>query len=432
MNNKFRKLGKYLALLFVLAALGVVTASAAPLADYNLDQCQNGPFGTPKPCNNQNQGYGWQNGNANEGNSHWREGDAIAYRLSLINLTTGAANLHTLIIQYDFTDQTSKHAIDYLTSYNFTETTNNWPCDGALPGNPCSSAPTNTFPIPDDPSVLTCPTPPHPGGVPIPAGQTLAIWNGTITGVTIASHLCEGADLKVSVTITFWASDPSAVIAWGGHIASSSDWGVGVSASALNGSPYHMRVLSFDGKGGNQDRSLQIGAVAWVNLSTQVSTPSGTLGIPLTDTVTVASGGVAGTLQGNLQFYICYKDAFPFSPPDANGCVSTGITPLLGLVAVDGNGTYSKLYTPTKNGSYCFRVEFTATNTNFPNAHHTNPYTTTTSGFTPECFVVNTPTAVSLSSFQAGSENLDQIALFGGAMALVAGSLYLILRRKSA
>ncbi|MBL8395714.1 MAG: hypothetical protein JNK99_13370, partial [Candidatus Accumulibacter sp.] len=60
----------------------------------------------------------------------------------------------------------------------------------------------------------------------------------------------------------------NAVLAWGGHIATSADWGTGNSASDISGSPYHMRVLDFVDSGdssvnsGNQDRSLSAGAVA--------------------------------------------------------------------------------------------------------------------------------------------------------------------------
>ena len=42
----------------------------------------------------------------------------------------------------------------------------------------------------------------------------------------------------------------------------SGDWGSGNSAGGISGSPYHTRLISLDGSGGNQDRSLSAAAVA--------------------------------------------------------------------------------------------------------------------------------------------------------------------------
>jgi len=52
------------------------------------------------------------------------------------------------------------------------------------------------------------------------------------------------------------------VIAWGGHVADEVNLGrTPPAAGAINGSPYHMRVLSLDGdkQRGNQDRSMKTG-----------------------------------------------------------------------------------------------------------------------------------------------------------------------------
>src|SRR5438552_17820790 len=61
----------------------------------NLDQCGNGPINAPVPCS----GSAWINGNTNESKSHGYEGDSIAYRLLLPNLTPGRQ--HTVVIQCD-------------------------------------------------------------------------------------------------------------------------------------------------------------------------------------------------------------------------------------------------------------------------------------------------------------------------------------------
>src|SRR5258708_17431698 len=63
------------------------------------------------------------------------------------------------------------------------------------------------------------------------------------------------------VCIDFLANNSSVVIAWGGHIGSKQDWGIGNSASSISGSPYHTRIIELDGSGGNQDRALAAAAV---------------------------------------------------------------------------------------------------------------------------------------------------------------------------
>jgi HYR domain/Immunoglobulin domain/Immunoglobulin I-set domain len=59
------------------------------------------------------------------------------------------------------------------------------------------------------------------------------------------------------LSIEFTADQETVVLAWGGHIATQFDWGLDNSATSINGSPYHMRLISLDGSSGNQDRSLQ-------------------------------------------------------------------------------------------------------------------------------------------------------------------------------
>src|SRR4029079_17122762 len=95
-----------------------------------------------------------------------------------------------------------------------------------------------------------------------PAERQIWIYNGTITGL---SYVHNGdpppnpnyGDLNASqsatrMTISFTANtatDPI-VISWGGHIASSVDWGAGEAAGGINGSPYHTRLIDLDGSGG--------------------------------------------------------------------------------------------------------------------------------------------------------------------------------------
>src|SRR5690242_3629975 len=119
-------------------ALATQKVAAGTNPSANIDQCANGPFTAPVPCS----GLAWQNGNANEGNAHWKEGDSIAYRIKFANLASGTT--HQVTIQWD-TTKGGKHALDYVTSYNRTENTGNDPCSGV---SGCGSP--TTFAIPPD------------------------------------------------------------------------------------------------------------------------------------------------------------------------------------------------------------------------------------------------------------------------------------------
>src|SRR5439155_13293170 len=95
-------------------ALASRNVAAAGNPSANLDQCANGTIMTPVPC----AGSGWQNGNTNANNSHWYEGDSIAYRMRFSNLAPGST--HTVTIEWD-TTKSADHALDYLTSYDRSE-----------------------------------------------------------------------------------------------------------------------------------------------------------------------------------------------------------------------------------------------------------------------------------------------------------------------
>ena len=134
-----------LVLLAALAAVLWVGFTSAPARAANpgadIEQCRNGSFAAPQQCT----GTAWQTGNAGASNSHYREGDSVPFRAKLINLSTSGS--HTLVIEYDTIDS-GKHAYDYLTSYNRTETTAS-PCSGI---SPCAGG--SSFPIPADPALV--------------------------------------------------------------------------------------------------------------------------------------------------------------------------------------------------------------------------------------------------------------------------------------
>jgi len=228
------------------------TIAANPAAD--LDQCANGGVGAvPVQC----AGTGWQNGNLNSNQAHYLEGQSVPYRMKFSDLNTGIN--HSVTIEFDST-QSSKHAIDYLTSFDRTETNAN-PCSGVANCN--LAGPFTTMPIPVDANVTNGADGINGSSDDISQiSGNFTLFNGTITSVS--AYTLGGSfagNSQTSITINFTASTPNPVLAWGGHISTRADWGVNNSAIAIPGSPYHMRLLDLDGTGGNQDRSLQNDAV---------------------------------------------------------------------------------------------------------------------------------------------------------------------------
>ncbi len=249
---------------YTLKAFGSKTKASAEAtilnaiaAAGNLDQCANGGIGDPvEPCS----GAGWVNGAVNDSKAHWIEGQSLAYRQILTGFTPGSTG-HTVTIGYD-TTKGGKHALDYLTSFDRTETLamGNNPCSGVVG---CSLGTFTTFPIPVDPNVTA-------GFDQIPANSdditqipgNFTLFGGTITGVS--GYTVSGSfagDSHTSITITFTANSADMVLSWGGHIGTRTDWGVNNSAVFISGSPYHMSQDACSFGCGSQDRALSASAV---------------------------------------------------------------------------------------------------------------------------------------------------------------------------
>jgi hypothetical protein len=270
-----RKFFRASAAMLLMASVVLLTKWDSPLQasvrpSVSLEQCSN----LTTTCDTTH-AANWQTGNLGIGNSDYAEGDSIPYRSIASNLTVGQT--YKLELEWD-TSQSGKHAIDYLTSYNRTESSAN-PCSGMT----CSGG-TSTLPIPIDPHVAgagvsqvsdqsftafgaTFPaigaTVNNTGGnlcgsptCSIPANPTAYSLNGTFAGTS-----------ETGLSIYFTATHSTAVIAWGGHIARRLDWGAGHSAADVSGSPYHMRVIDFqcsnvdNCSSGNMDRSLSADAI---------------------------------------------------------------------------------------------------------------------------------------------------------------------------
>ena len=258
----------------------------------NLDQCTNGAVGPPiaaEPCQGsnaaaQNTFKNWENGNANGTKAHWAEGDFISYRVTMSSV---AAGTHTLVMHYS-PATSGKHAIDYLGSFDATETTSatagpfhanrNDPCgDQVLAGSMspavCTpSSPVSSLSVPAADLVHAdaahCGTAGTfsgtqvPGAIKMfgPAGSALLGFTYLSQNVSAGSGCDTTVSLSFSIPSALSAND-SVVIAWGGHIASELNWGAGNSASFINGSPYHMAMDTLDGQPqGSQDRGLDASA----------------------------------------------------------------------------------------------------------------------------------------------------------------------------
>jgi uncharacterized repeat protein (TIGR01451 family) len=198
----------------------------------------------------------WVNGNLGASKATYYEGDSIPYRMKFDNIDTTAS--HVVTIEWD-TTKSGKHAEDYLTSFDRTVNTAD-PCVGV---SGCSSF--TTYPIPLDPQVSGA------GVTQIPGVFTM--YGGTITAAsayTYANGSGFTGDKSARITLTFTSTVVTPVLAWGGHIATRTDWGSTNSAISISGSPYHMRLIDVDGGGGNQDRSLSADAVIFPGTITVV------------------------------------------------------------------------------------------------------------------------------------------------------------------
>ena len=245
---RFAAVGALLVLGLVKVSGGLdATASSVAEKQPSLEQCANAAH----DCTVNSPS--WQTGNLNQSNSVYAEGDSVPYRATLTGLTPEA--IYRLTIAWDAT-KNGLRAIDYLTSYNRTETLA-VPCDVTTCG---AVGPVQTG-IPADPDL---------GSVVQVAGNFTA-WGaqftapGTVIGDPSAGNLCSGSPCSIGanpsaygltgsyadtaerrISIVFTAKNPTVVIAWGGHVASQADWGAGGAASSINGSPYHMRIVGFE------------------------------------------------------------------------------------------------------------------------------------------------------------------------------------------
>ncbi len=125
-------------------------------ASANLDQWQNGPITSLDPTKD-----AWVNGNLNQNNSHYFEGDYVPYRTTFSQVQTGSK--YWVQIEWDTTQGANKHSEDYIGTYDasfvplhpfevYPDAINGGP--GTGDNRTVGSSSVNTLDVPDDPRVI--------------------------------------------------------------------------------------------------------------------------------------------------------------------------------------------------------------------------------------------------------------------------------------
>jgi len=313
------------------------------------------------------------NGNVNGQKAHWKEGEFLPYRATVSGLAAGA---HTLDFHYD-TVHGSKHALDYLGSFDATETTsstatalhanNNDPCGDVLSSGCTPSSPHASAAIPGAPTTALVNCGGSAGTAPTLASSpgSIKLFGTAVTGSATFSYLAQNTpsgngqcSTSARVSFSTTGTDQTIVIAWGAHIASEVTWGAGNSASAISGSPYHMALDALDGAStGSQDRALSTSAIIFgPTIATQLKDANGTnvttttVGATVHDTATLtgASSNAGGSVD--YRYYTsqtaCQTDAsaFPGTAPTGGTnvgsvTVTNGVVPQSAPVTLNTAGT---------------------------------------------------------------------------------------------
>ena len=294
---------------FTIAAAFVFLTFAASQANaQSLDQCN--PDNNPA-CD-------WQNGNL-KGLS---EGDSAPYRFYYSGLTPG--DEYTAEISFQATNAGAR-AQDYLTTYNKTFTQ----ADPCQPTSLCGDN-ASTFPIPPDPDVTAaCPN--------CAQGGNFTIWGGTITAASDYSLDATKNDYTNNavrkITITFTASSPNVLIAFGGHISSRVEWGFTTKTCAtIQGSPYHVWI------NGLANRSMKVSEIFFPGLikvtkavagrTTVNGQPSEYTTSPDTFSFASTNNEIAGfTLTDNYDNCTAYTDTFLCAAANVDPLASQYIQP---------------------------------------------------------------------------------------------------------
>ena len=311
----------------VTATDGTNAASTTFTDGTKAVQCDDGPGPAKAPCT-------WQTGTLNAPTAYW-EGDSVAYSAWIDGLTPGSTG-NTLVIEYDFTKQTSGGLIvlgfDFLTHPDSSELATSTRCSG-IPGGTsvpdCGGmgSPGATMPVPSDPFVFST------SGVNAPLNsqgvaareaayslshptlaRTPVIFGGSITGISVPSKIGDPntAASQSQVTIFFsvaaynshsCSSTTSCAvnILLGAHIAEGTafdaGWGAGRGGSQFPGSSMATKI----GSGSLSIAPSGIMPLANPTITTSLSSTSITVGSSVHDTATLS--GATSDAGGTVTYY---------------------------------------------------------------------------------------------------------------------------------
>lgn len=245
---------------------GWASTTFTDLSIGTYDQCSNDKVTGYTSGDN---GCRWINGNLQSNNSIYFEGDATVQRVWLTDLPPGST--HTVSLKYG-TTKGGKHAYDFLTTWDWSEDwiTSSDRCQG-ITG--CDSAIAETkWDIPEDPNV---PASFEPNAL---GERQFVMRGGTLTGATtpaVVSGSYSG-DSETIITVSFTVGPAAGsmcstkqdvttcgVALWfGAHVAAQANWGLGLGAGSISGSPYHVALDAIDGASvGQRDNQMQAGVV---------------------------------------------------------------------------------------------------------------------------------------------------------------------------
>lgn len=338
----------------VLLGFAMITSPARGVAKASVDieQCSN----SPSTCD-ATHASNWQKGNLGSSNSLYLEGQSVPYRSVITGMTIGQT--YAVRIGWDST-VSGRHAIDYLTDFDRTESGAD-PCATAL----CSGSPA-TLGIPLDPMISG-------NGVTQVGGQTFALWGASFVApgsvVANSGNLCATATCMVaanpaaysftgdyasgshtSIEVFFTATSSSAVLAWGGHISSRLDWGASSSAVDIAGSPYHMSLNDLrcsdasNCSAGERDLSMNSDAIVFPGsiTITKVADPQGSTAFGFSGSPSPL-GAFSLTDDGTSANSITFSDLTNFQTYTISELVADGwdLDSVTCSVAVDYGGTRS-------------------------------------------------------------------------------------------
>lgn len=277
-----------LATVLAAAGLSVVVAPPAAYAAASVgtfDQCERG---TPiTSCS------GWTGGNLTSG---YTEDMVVPQR---VELQVTSAGTYTFTTTYDDLNG-SGHVIDYLATWNYTQTTAN-PCTPTYAASLCSGTP-STFPMASDgasrgPVVAGYDNTVASHELP-QADRRWTLYGGTITGVSPISH----ASGTGTASVTFTTTGPgTAILLFGAHLSltgpssNARAWPAG--ASTVNGNAQLAASI-----GGNKTHNIKVGSAtpppppAAFTIEKSANTTTANAGGQVQYTVTVRNtGGTAGS-----------------------------------------------------------------------------------------------------------------------------------------